>query len=87
MPRYSKSDKLDYMVKLNAGQTYNHADGDEPVAVYGFGTYPASSVLAGQVRRVWMDSFRSIEDALKAYPTAQVEDGLQAMLDDIRQEG
>jgi len=41
------------------------------VDVYGYGTYPRSSVLAGQTRRVFLDSFNSFEEAKAAYPKAE----------------
>lgn len=41
-------------------------------AVYGYGVYERSSVLAGQSRRVFIDSFDSLETAKAAYPKAQV---------------
>jgi hypothetical protein len=39
--------------------------------VYGWGTYPESSVLAGQSMKRFLDSFESKEEALKAYPQAE----------------
>jgi hypothetical protein len=41
-----------------------------PICVYGWGTYPASSVLAGQAMKCFIDSFPDVEAALKEYPTA-----------------
>lgn len=39
--------------------------------VYAIGRYGRGSVLAGQQRRQWMDEFKSLEEAQKAYPTAK----------------
>lgn len=41
-------------------------------AVYGHGTYERSSVLAGRPLRAFLDGFDSVEDALKAYPKAEL---------------
>lgn len=48
------------------------------VDVLGWGTYPASSVLAGQPMKVFLDNYDSEEAALAAYPSAQWS---HAMLD------
>jgi hypothetical protein len=40
--------------------------------VYEHSTYPRSSVLAGQRRRVWMDDFETLDEAQAAYPKAKV---------------
>jgi hypothetical protein len=40
--------------------------------VYEHSTYPRSSVLSGQRRRVWMDDFETLDKAKAAYPKAQV---------------
>ena len=41
-------------------------------AVYEFGTYPRSSVLAGQAMKSYRDSFDTLEEAQAAYPQANV---------------
>ena len=41
------------------------------VIVYGWGTYERSSVLAGQAKKVFIDSYDSLELAHKDYPDAQ----------------
>lgn len=41
-------------------------------AVYSHGEYEEWSVLAGQPRRVFLDSFPSVEEAIAKYPLAQV---------------
>lgn len=44
-------------------------------SVYGHGTYQRSSVLAGRPKRVFLDNFRTVEEAQAAYPDAEVIDG------------
>jgi len=51
-----------------AGATYNHPE----YGVYKYGVYPRSSVLAGQTRRVFLDSFATLEEAQAEYPDAVV---------------
>ena len=41
-------------------------------AVYGHGTYERSSVLAGQPKRSYLESFDTVVDAQKEYPNAEV---------------
>lgn len=41
------------------------------VDVLGFGTYPDSSVLAGQTSKTFIDNFPTEEAALAAYPQAK----------------
>jgi len=58
------------------GATYNR-----PVwGVYEYSTYPRSSVLAGQQRRVFLDSFDTQEQAEAAYPQAKtvIDSGYRA---------
>lgn len=43
---------------------------DGSVDVLGFGTYEESSVLAGQTKKVFIDSFDTPEDAQAIYPEA-----------------
>lgn len=55
------------------GATYQHAEGT--YTVYEIGTYPRSSVLAGQQSRTFLDSFEgptALADAKKAYPKARL---------------
>lgn len=40
--------------------------------VYEHGTYPRHSVLAGQARRSFVDTFDTLEDAQRRFPKAQV---------------
>jgi len=39
--------------------------------VYEIGTYGASSVLAGQDRKQYLESYRTLEEAQSAYPKAE----------------
>ena len=50
----------------SAGATYSR-----PVyGVYEYATYGRSSVLAGQQRRVYLDSFETFKEAAAAFPNA-----------------
>jgi hypothetical protein len=54
------------------GFTIENKGGDiRPVVVYGWGTYPESSVLAGQSRKQFIDSFDTEEQARAFYPEAE----------------
>ena len=53
------------------GATYN----DPVYGVYEYSKYPRSSVLAGQTRRVFLDSFETLEQARQAFPEAEVSAG------------
>jgi hypothetical protein len=53
------------------GETYSKPE----YGVYAYGTYPESSVLAGQERRSFINSFPSLAAAQAAYPTAEWVDG------------
>lgn len=44
---------------------------DPVVCVYGWGKYPRYSVLAGQDRKVFLDSFETVPEALSFYPKAK----------------
>jgi hypothetical protein len=50
----------------SVGQTYARNE----YAVYEYGVYPRSSVLAGRTRRTFLDSFESLAAARSAYPGA-----------------
>lgn len=39
--------------------------------VYGHGNYPSNSPYAGQYRRVALEAFETVEQALKKYPDAE----------------
>lgn len=54
----------------SCGATYSRAE----YGVYEYSVYPRTSVLAGQTRRVFVDSFKTLGEAVAAYPTA-VESG------------
>ena len=49
-------------------------DREGGVNVYGHGTYGHDSVLEGQERRVFLDAFRTQEEAEIKYPNAAVMD-------------
>jgi hypothetical protein len=53
-------------IEFGNGATYRNSK----YTVYEHSTYPRSSVLAGQHRRVWMDDFDTLEEAKAAYPKA-----------------
>lgn len=48
------------------GETYNKPK----YGVYRYSVYGPTSVLAGQQRRVFLDSFDTLEEAQAKYPTA-----------------
>lgn len=50
------------------GATYNSPE----FGVYEYSKYPRSSVLAGQTRRFFLDSYPTLEEARAAYPDAKV---------------
>ncbi len=52
------------------GATYHH---DDQYGVYEYGVYPDSSVLAGQERRSFIDSFPTLAEAKAAYPNAEYQ--------------
>jgi hypothetical protein len=49
-----------------SGATYSH----DEYGVYGYDEYPAGSVLEGQPRRRFLDSFDTLAEARAAYPGA-----------------
>lgn len=55
--------KFDYMHILNGGRNGGFT-------VKGYDRYPRYSVLAGQTRINFVDSFDDLEDAKRAYPEA-----------------
>ena len=50
----------------SVGRTYARNE----YAVYEYDRYPRSSVNYGMVRRSFLDSFRTLEEARKAFPNA-----------------
>jgi hypothetical protein len=50
----------------SSGATYSR----EEYGVYAYDTYPEGSVLEGQERRRFVDSFGTLEEARAAYPEA-----------------
>lgn len=55
----------------SAGATYSR----DEYGVYEYDTYPETSVLAGQERRRFLDSFPTLAEARAAYPDAEYTDG------------
>ena len=53
------------------GETYSH----DEYGVYEYGEYEPWSVLAGQERRSFLDSFPTLEAAKAAYPDAEYGTG------------
>lgn len=62
-----------------SGATYCEAK----YGVYEYSVYPNSSVLAGQQRRVFLDSFNTLEEAKEA-DQAEYEAWLDAAIEDER---
>jgi hypothetical protein len=52
--------------------TISHAKHGEGFDVHGWGTYARSSVLAGQPRKAWIESYETLEAAQAAYPGASM---------------
>jgi len=61
----------DMTIERGRGATY----ATDRWTVYGRGVYERGSVLEGQSRRVWLDDFDTLEEAVIAYPDAVVIDG------------
>lgn len=69
----ARRDKTEQVIEQGGrGATYCDHEG---FTVYELGTYPRSSVLAGQQSRRWMDHFTTLEEAQKAYPKAHLIGG------------
>ena len=60
--------------------TYHKTTG---FTVYGLGTYPRSSVLAGQQRRTFLDSFATLEEAQAKFPNAKLVPGTTYQAPDL----
>ena len=58
----------DLTIERGRGMTYS----SERWTVYEHGTYDRESVLSGQSRRIWLDDFDTLEEAVIAYPNAVV---------------
>ena len=58
----------DQTIERGRGETY----ASDRWTVYEHGTYDRDSVLAGQSRRIWLDDFDTLEEAVIAYPDAVV---------------
>lgn len=63
-------DRPEQYIEPSCGTTYGPTD-SAPFAVYEYSTYPRSSVLAGQQRRVWVDN-GTMEELRAQYPDAVV---------------
>jgi len=61
-----------YIERGGRGMTYSRAEG---FTVYEISEYEESSVLAGQQRRRFMDTFDTVEEAQRAYPEATLIEG------------
>jgi hypothetical protein len=59
--------KIDYHT-INIGEEY----GETYYAVFAWGRYERSSVLAGQARKVFVESYDTLEEAQQAYPDAGI---------------
>jgi hypothetical protein len=59
--------KQNLTIELGRGATYANRD----YTVYAHDRYPRGSVLSGQDRRTWLDSFPTLEQAQVAYPSAK----------------
>ena len=55
----------------SVGATYSRQE----YGVYGYGTYPRSSVLAGQPRRRWLGAYDTLEEAQRHWPHATIVEG------------
>lgn len=58
----------DLTIEQGRGATY----ASDRWTVYEHGVYERGSVLAGQSRRIWLDDFDTLEEAVIAYPDAVV---------------
>jgi hypothetical protein len=58
----------EYTIERGRGATYS----SDRWTVYEHGVYGRGSVLAGQSRRIWLDDFDTLEEAVIAYPDAVV---------------
>lgn len=58
-------------IERGRGATYS----SDRWTVYEHGVYERGSVLEGQSRRVWLDDFETLEEAVIAYPDAVLIDG------------
>lgn len=70
--RKSNSRRPDIRIEYpSRGMTY----ATDEYGVYEYGRYGRGSVLCGQQKRVFLDSFTTLEDAQNAYPQAEVACG------------
>jgi len=66
MPNFDNKTFAEYAIELE--KDYYAV---EKFTVYGYDIYPEDSVLAGQHRRCYLESYDSLEEAKKAYPMAE----------------
>ena len=60
--------RYDYLMVLQDEARY----GNNRYVVKGYDTYPSHSVLAGQTRISFIDSFDTLEEAQEMYPEAEL---------------
>ena len=73
-PRYTMEElERDGLVELTVHPTSDEYTGATRWEVYGHGAYEESSVLAGQYRRCYLDSYPTAAEAQAAYPGARLE--------------
>ena len=73
MSRYHRPAKSYKTIEFaSRGATYHHRGG---YTVYQIDEYPRHSVLAGQQRRTFLDTYPTLEAAKSAHPTAQLIEG------------
>ena len=56
------------------GKTYEYftlENKGDFIALYGWGTYPAHSVLAGQASKSYLTSFETVEEAMLSHPEVE----------------
>jgi len=58
----------EFTIERGRGMTYSNSS----FTVYKHGTYPRGSVLAGESKRTFINSFPTLEEARKVYPQAEV---------------
>jgi len=79
--RYKEPEKDRKVIEQGGrGMTYVRTYG---FTVYGLGTYPRTSVLAGQQRRTFIDSYDTLEAAKQAHPDAKFIPGTSYQKPDL----
>lgn len=59
----------EFTLEYGRGETYNSG---EPT-LYAHDEYPSYSVLAGRTRRIWIESWKTVEEALKDLAECGIE--------------